>query len=174
MNHIIQDQKDELEKEIIAQTKREEAAKLAAAAGKKRTEEEEAKRIEKERQDELGRINLLEKQKQQKIAAAAELKKLVEVREETVIATPAAPASTTLKSRSTSTTTRANDNVTAIKRWISQMTAQGAASYATILIVVFSLLALLRGQRGRLTVALQTLLNKLWQTIKMGTKVTYM
>lgn len=65
-------------------------------------------------------------------------------------------------------------NLSVVKNWMGQVTTQGAASYATILIIVFALLALLRGQRGRLSVALQTLLNKFWQTIKMGTKVTYM
>ncbi|KAG2206163.1 hypothetical protein INT47_003812 [Mucor saturninus] len=65
-------------------------------------------------------------------------------------------------------------NITVVKNWMGQITTQGATSFATILIVIFALLGLLRGQRGRLSIALQTLLNKLWQTIKMGTKVTYM
>lgn len=57
---------------------------------------------------------------------------------------------------------------------MAHVTTKSAASYATILIIVFALLALLRGQRGRLSIALQNLMAKLWQTIKMGTKVTYM
>lgn len=112
----------------------------------------------------------MEKQNQQELESAAKLskKKKVEIREEqnTVIA----PRSIN-ENRSPSVL---NQNLAVIKNWMGQVTAKGAASYATTLIIVFALLALLRGQRGRLTIALQGLLNKLWQTIQMGTKVTYM
>jgi hypothetical protein len=121
----------------------------------------------------LDRIQLLENQKQQEIAAATEIKQIESNRREAENIVPVPPAASPVKQR-TATTTTTNNNVTALKRWMSQMTAKGAGSYATILIFVFALLALLRGQRGRLSIALQTLLNKLWQTIKIGTKVTYM
>lgn len=113
---------------------------------------------------------MLEKQKQQELEATAELsnkKKKVEINEEenTIIA----PRSTVQNESSA-----LNQNLTVIKNWMGQVTTKGAASYATILIIAFALLGLLRGQRGRLTLALQNMMNKLWQTIKMGTKVTYM
>lgn len=86
-----------------------------------------------------------------------------------------------IKSHSTVSTPRSmnrpsvmDHNLKLIKKWMAQVTTKSAASYATILIIVFALLALLRGQRGRLSVALQSLMAKLWQTVKMGTKVTYM
>jgi hypothetical protein len=61
-----------------------------------------------------------------------------------------------------------------VKKWMGTLTTKGATSYAAVLVIVFALLSMLRGQRGRLNIALQNALNKLWQTIKMGTKVTYM
>lgn len=63
---------------------------------------------------------------------------------------------------------------TVVQKWMNQITTKGATTSGAILILIFALFALLRGQRGRLSVALQGLMNKLWQTIKMGTKVTYM
>lgn len=63
---------------------------------------------------------------------------------------------------------------TLIQNWMGNITPQGVATSGATLIFIFTLFTLLRGQRGRLTLALQGLMNKLWQTIKMGTKVTYM
>lgn len=127
--------------------------------------------MEKERKEEIERIALLEKQKQQELEATVELsnkKKKVEINEEEneIIA----PRSTVQNDRSSAL----NQNLIVIKNWMGQVTTKGAASYASILFIAFALLALMRGQRGRLTIALQTMMNKLWQTVKMGTKVTYM
>ncbi|ORE02806.1 hypothetical protein BCV72DRAFT_214490 [Rhizopus microsporus var. microsporus] len=59
--------------------------------------------------------------------------------------------------------------VIVIKHWINQISAKGIASYTAALLFIFAFLTLLR-KRGRLSLVLE----KLWQTIKMGTKVTYM
>lgn len=63
---------------------------------------------------------------------------------------------------------------TVVQKWMNHITTKGAMTSGAILIVIFAMFALLRGQRGRLSIALQSLMNKLWQTVKMGTKVTYM
>lgn len=61
-----------------------------------------------------------------------------------------------------------------IKNWINQIAIKGTASYATILIIAFLLVSLLNGQRRRISIVLQSLFTKFFQTIKMGTTVTYM
>lgn len=62
---------------------------------------------------------------------------------------------------------------TSVQKWKSQLSSKGVATSGAILIFIFALFALLRGQRGRLSLALQSMMKKLWETVKMGTKVTY-
>lgn len=168
MKSLVQEQQDAIKHEAIklaAEVKAKQEADEKEKTEREAKAEKEAKaalevKLEKEakaEKDEINRIALLEKELP---------RKTVEIREE---------YNTVITPRSINRPPSVFDhNLNVVKNWVGQVTTQGAASYATILIVVFALLGLLRGQRGRLSIALQTLMNKLWQTIKMGTKVTYM
>jgi leucyl aminopeptidase (aminopeptidase T) len=146
----------------------EEAARLAAEEKKKEMErkkklEEEAKRAEEE----------------QKEVLAHKLKEEKEALLEKKYTQPEQPhtQSTISSNRAVNTNHLGNSKAhikVLIQKWMSHITTQGVATSGAALIFIFALFAILRGQRGRLTVALQGLLSKLWQTIKMGTKVTYM
>lgn len=69
---------------------------------------------------------------------------------------------------------RQTNRLVLLKSWMNQIAIKGALPYATILLIALSLTALLNGQRGRFSNALQNLFIKFYQTIKMGTTVTYM
>ncbi|KAI8976096.1 hypothetical protein BDB01DRAFT_804536 [Pilobolus umbonatus] len=151
-------EKDEKEQEVkrqkeIEEKKRREQAQLVE---KKRIEiEEEQKRQAKKVEESL----LIEKQKE----AIEKQKELIEKDK----------AEPQIQMTSRSIQPREPMQLL-IKKWMGHLTAKGIASYSAVLVILFTLLALFRGQRGRLTLALQALLSKLWQTVKMGTKVTHM
>lgn len=151
----------------------EEAARQAAEEKKKELElkkklEEEAKGLEQAEQE-------------QKEALARKVKQEVQELVEKKYKQPEQP-SHTQNTMPTSRTVVNNNHLgdskaqvkALIQKWMSNITAQGVATSGAALIFIFALFAILRGHRGRLTIALQGLMNKLWQTIKMGTKVTYM
>lgn len=59
-----------------------------------------------------------------------------------------------------------------IKTWLNHIVSNGSAAYMTILLLAFSLIAVLRNQ-SRFPVV-KALISKIWQTVQMGTKVTYL
>lgn len=143
---------------------------------KKKEEEqlliEEAKRIEQEKLAQEKQRLEEEEQEQARNAAAAEAAAVAEkdtLKQEKDVAT----TSRSVMSEPSPQQPRQRQQ-TAVQKWMNQITTKGATTSGAILILIFALFALLRGQRGRLSAALQGLMAKLWQTIKMGTKVTYM
>ncbi|CEP14090.1 hypothetical protein [Parasitella parasitica] len=130
---------------------------------KRREEErllmEEAKRIEQE------------KEKAHAAAASAAMAEKPNQENSELTATPRSVASQPLSQKQKQQQQKQQKTV---QKWIKNITTKSAATSGALLILIFALLALLRGQRGRLSIALQSLMNKLWQTVKMGTKVTYM
>ncbi|KAI8380979.1 uncharacterized protein BYT42DRAFT_287533 [Radiomyces spectabilis] len=65
-------------------------------------------------------------------------------------------------------------SLTIIKAWFQQLFRNGSMGYIAILIAVFALVGMLRGQRSPISQAAKAIFTKLWQTVRMGTKVTYM
>ena len=63
---------------------------------------------------------------------------------------------------------------TAVKEWIRQLINAGSATSVATLLMVLALIGLLRGFRGKWSEPLKMALTKLWQTVQMGTKVTYL
>ncbi|KAI8641778.1 hypothetical protein BD408DRAFT_388343 [Parasitella parasitica] len=172
-NSVLTDSKKKALKSIIQQeqesAERERQKKIQIEKEleeKKREEErllmEEAKRIEQE------------KEKAQVAEAEAEAEAMLEksIQETSEIATTS--RSVVSQSPLPQPLQEQKQQQTAIQKWLKNITAKGAATSGAILILLFALLALLRGQRGRLSMVLQGLMNKLLQTVKMGTKVTYM
>ncbi|KAI8063709.1 uncharacterized protein B0P05DRAFT_555383 [Gilbertella persicaria] len=151
----LQDQQTLVENERQQKKKLEEAAKLAA--------EEKQKEIERRQLEEAAYL----KQEQEKTSKEQE-----EQQEEVVLEQEPEqerqPLPAVSSSRSMISTTKK------IQDWIHQITTKGMTTSGVVLVLLFALFALLRGQRGRFSAALQAFLNKLWQTVKMGTKVTYM
>ncbi|KAL9545534.1 hypothetical protein MBANPS3_007110 [Mucor bainieri] len=186
-NSVLTDTQKKAFKDMIAQeqasveTERQKKMQIEKELEEKKKEEErllieEAKRIEQEKLAAQEKQRLEEEaQQEQARKAAAEA--------------AAAAAATTKQENDVATTSRSvmsqssplppqqqprQHQQTVVQKWMNQITTKGATTSGAILILIFALFALLRGQRGRLSVALQGLMNKLWQTIKMGTKVTYM
>ncbi|KAI9484704.1 hypothetical protein BDB00DRAFT_792669 [Zychaea mexicana] len=62
----------------------------------------------------------------------------------------------------------------ALKEWVRQLFAAGSATSVATLLMILALIGLLRGFRGRWSEPLKIALAKLWQTVQMGTKVTYL
>ncbi|KAI8150314.1 hypothetical protein BJV82DRAFT_573479 [Fennellomyces sp. T-0311] len=62
----------------------------------------------------------------------------------------------------------------AFKEWVRQLFANGSSTPLAALLMILALIGLLRGFRGRWSEPVRLALNKLWQTVQMGTKVTYM
>ncbi|KAI7897494.1 uncharacterized protein BX663DRAFT_528151 [Cokeromyces recurvatus] len=77
--------------------------------------------------------------------------------------TPQMPASSTSSHKST---INKKTTTSLLQKWLSQQQTSGVV----VIIVIFMIIALLRGQRTRLTFVLK----KIWDTVKMGTKITYM
>ncbi|KAI8332418.1 hypothetical protein BC941DRAFT_436618 [Chlamydoabsidia padenii] len=129
--------------------------------------------LEKERQEQDAR-ELQERKKKEAILQQQQRQKQQQQQSEPVV-----PASTTTSSpRSqptvSSTPLPSDRSLTVVKTWMQQLQATGSAASVGVLVVFFAILGLLKGPRGYLTTALRTMMEKLWQTAKMGTKVTYM
>ncbi|KAI8337347.1 hypothetical protein EDC96DRAFT_578841 [Choanephora cucurbitarum] len=154
---LLNDKKQAIEKERQEKQKHEEAARSAAEEKRREIEKrqlEEARQLEKEK-EELEEAKQLEEKRE----------KIIETKDreiKTVELSTSAPSS------------RSISNMNTIQQWINQLKSQSITTSGMVLFALFALFTLLRGQRGRLSAALQRLLNKLWQTVQMGTKVTYM
>ncbi|KAG2206640.1 hypothetical protein INT46_009927 [Mucor plumbeus] len=126
---------------------------------------EEAKRIEQEKI-----AQEKEKEEQERKTQAEKLRQETEIDTTSRSVVVSQPSS----SSSPPPSQQPSQQQTVIQKWMNKITTKGTTTSGAILILIFALFALLRGQRGRLSIAFQGLMNKLWQTIKMGTKVTYM
>lgn len=62
----------------------------------------------------------------------------------------------------------------AIKQWALETFNNNSHAALAILFLVFTLLGILRGSRGQWPQPIKAAFSKLWQTIQMGTKVTYL
>ncbi|CEG68498.1 hypothetical protein RMATCC62417_04748 [Rhizopus microsporus] len=133
--------------------KEEEIARIVALENEKKEREEE-----KKKEIEVKKMDLLEKEGVKEENTVVNSSKDNEIGSSNTINTGKADISNE----------RARQ-VIVIKHWINQISAKGIASYTAVLLFIFAFLTLLR-KRGRLSLVLE----KLWQTIKMGTKVTYM
>ncbi|KAG0170005.1 hypothetical protein DFQ28_002600 [Apophysomyces sp. BC1034] len=78
------------------------------------------------------------------------------------------------KSRGMIRQTRADKSLVILKNWIQQLSVNGSAVYAAILVILFALLGILRSHKSYLSLAVKGFVSKIWQTVQMGTKVTYM
>ncbi|KAI9244473.1 hypothetical protein BDA99DRAFT_566226 [Phascolomyces articulosus] len=83
------------------------------------------------------------------------------------------------RNSTTTTSSRRNFNLdqrspAALKDWVRQLFAAGSATSVATLLMVLALIGLLRGFRGKWSEPLKIALTKLWQTVQMGTKVTYL
>ncbi|KAI9302211.1 hypothetical protein BJ944DRAFT_167695 [Cunninghamella echinulata] len=168
-----EDQQKEQEKKKKLALQKKEAEKAAQAAKLAAMEKERQQReLENEQKEKIKREN--------EQAAAAQAKQQQKERQKQQQFTPTTTTTTTTTTtRSTNLTERSPKAVTEqslhmIKTWINQLTTTGSAAYVAVLIVFFALLSLLRGPRSRLSNVLKLVLTKFWQTIQMGTKVTYM
>lgn len=162
MQYFIEEQKESIEKEKQKKKQLEQEAKLAAE--KKKKEQEEKLRIEEEKK------RMEEEQNRQKEELARKLKEQEQQHE---IKEQPSPVSEPIVAAPRSVKPQQRQQNSVVQKWLNQVSAKGVATSGAVLILIFALFALLRGQRGRLSVALQSLMNKLWQTVKMGTKVTY-
>ncbi|KAI8336911.1 hypothetical protein BD560DRAFT_413482 [Blakeslea trispora] len=150
LSNQLQDQKKAIEKERQQKHQQEEAARLAA--------EEKRKEIEQRQLEEARQLRAQEEKARKEEEEKARTEE--EKPQERMVELP----------RSTS-----SHQTNKIQHWIRQLkTANISTSSGIVLFALFALLALLRGQRSRLSEVLRHLLNKLWQTVQMGTKVTYM
>ncbi|KAL0140743.1 hypothetical protein V8B55DRAFT_1510087 [Mucor lusitanicus] len=183
-NSVLTDTKKKALKDMIAQeqasveTERQKKIQIEKELEEKKKEEErllieEAKRMEQEQlaQEKQRLEEEAAQQEQARKAAekAAEADKDVATTSRSVTSQSSLPPSPPQPQQQSR-----QHQQTVVQKWMNQITTKGATTSGAILILIFALFALLRGQRGRLSVALQGLMNKLWQTIKMGTKVTYM
>lgn len=128
---------------------------------------EEAKRIEQEK---LAQEKEKEEQEADKLRQETE----IDTTSHSVVVNQSPSLSSSSSSQQPPQQQKQKKQQTVVQKWMNHITTKGAMTSGAILIVIFAMFALLRGQRGRLSIALQSLMNKLWQTVKMGTKVTYM
>ncbi|KAI9281200.1 hypothetical protein BY458DRAFT_499874 [Sporodiniella umbellata] len=61
-----------------------------------------------------------------------------------------------------------------LRTWINRMAIKSMLPYTTILLLTFSLAVLLKSQRVRFFHLLHSIFSKIYQTVRMGTTVTYM
>ncbi|KAI8991690.1 hypothetical protein BDF20DRAFT_845850 [Mycotypha africana] len=173
------EKKQTVEFEREKKTKLEEEARKLAIEEKRKAEEEklrkeaESKRM-KEREEEEARLKeqVSVEQRQKEIAAEEESSSKVSSLHKSFdqLQLSNDRSSYTISSSSS----HRNNGSTLVQKWIKRFSnAQISKTTGGILIFIFALFALLSGQRGRLSVALQHLMHKLWETVKMGTKVTY-
>ncbi|KAF7732103.1 hypothetical protein EC973_006358 [Apophysomyces ossiformis] len=87
---------------------------------------------------------------------------------------PSSRSMSAAKDREITRQPRVDRSLIMLKNWIYQLSANGSAVYAAILVVVFALLGLLRSQKSSFSLAVKGVVSKIWQTVQMGTKVTYM
>ncbi|CAO3702281.1 unnamed protein product [Rhizopus stolonifer] len=133
----------------------------------------ELKRKIKEEHDKAAQLAVLEAEKR-RISEAEMEKEEKEPEPEKEKEEPEASYSNTINTVHQPNPKRQANRLVLLKSWMNQIAIKGALPYATILLIALSLAALLNGQRGRFSNALQNLFIKFYQTIKMGTTVTYM
>ncbi|CAO3627074.1 unnamed protein product [Cunninghamella echinulata] len=171
-----EDQQKEQEKKKKLALQKKEAEKAAQVAKLAAMEKERQQReLESEQKEKMKREN--------EQAAAAQAKQQQKERQQQqqqqFTSATTTTTTTTTTTRSTNLTERSpkavrEQSLQMIKTWINQLTTTGSAAYVAVLIVFFALLSLLRGPRSKLSNVLKLVLTKFWQTIQMGTKVTYM
>ncbi|KAI7884252.1 hypothetical protein K492DRAFT_234824 [Lichtheimia hyalospora FSU 10163] len=71
-------------------------------------------------------------------------------------------------------TTSSRGSPAAIKQWALDTFNNNSHAALAILFLVFTLLGILRGSRGQWPQPIKAVFSKIWQTIQMGTKVTYL
>ncbi|CAO3627039.1 unnamed protein product [Cunninghamella blakesleeana] len=165
---IRDDQQKEQEKKKKLELQKKEAEKAAQLAKQAAIEKE---RQQKELEKEKMRLEAEQLRKQQQ-------KEKERQQQQQSVSSSTTTRSTSSSERSLSSTstpkTVSEQSLQMVKSWMNQLTTTGSTAYVAVLIVFFALLSLLRGPRSRLSNVLKLVLTKFWQTIQMGTKVTYM
>lgn len=73
------------------------------------------------------------------------------------------PTTTDKKDEDKAVTFDSNKKDKFIQKWLNQISAKGV----TVILFIFTLLAILRGKKDRLSIAIQHSINKLWHSIKL-------
>ncbi|ORZ17048.1 hypothetical protein BCR42DRAFT_450867 [Absidia repens] len=169
IQHTEDDQQREIErKKRLEQQKKEEAEAAAKQAIlEKQRQEQNAREIHQRKKREAA----LQQQKQQQQKQQQQQQQQLNERS---ISSPSSSTRVQPVAQQRSTKSVSDQSLIMVKTWIQQLRATGSAASVAILVVFFAILGLLKGPRGYLTGALKSIMEKLWQTAKMGTKVTYM
>ncbi|KAI8061093.1 hypothetical protein BC940DRAFT_310546 [Gongronella butleri] len=172
------EQKEAEQRRLVEQQRRE-AENAARALAEKRKAEQLAAAQEAERQQQEALVR--EKEEAQRQQALQQEKQENQQNQQNAMNEPASsPVPRGAPSSSSSATTNGGPllgpqpQLTMIKTWMHQLRTTGSAAYVAILLVLFALVGLLRGPRSQVTRAVRLVMMKLWQTIQMGTKVTYL
>ncbi|KAI8081631.1 uncharacterized protein BX664DRAFT_340888 [Halteromyces radiatus] len=177
MNHIqsIKDlQQQQLEKKKQLEQQQKEAAAAAKQVALEKERQQQAERELQEKKKKEAAIAKQQQQRQQQLKQKKQGQQSQMNETSPSISSLHSPSPTSQMTKKQKSKTLSDQSLTLIKTWVQQMRATGSAASVALLVIFFAILGLLKGPRGQLTRALRTILTKLWQTAKMGTKVTYM
>ncbi|ORX50212.1 hypothetical protein DM01DRAFT_1337874 [Hesseltinella vesiculosa] len=164
IDQVQQNEQKEQERRKQVEQQRKEAEAAAKLLAEKKAAEAAAKELERQQQEAWAREKEANDRRQQEEKANAQHAAL----------TPPIQQASPLQQGHTSPAVHIDQRLAVFKTWMQQLTATGSAAYVAIVLVIFALVGLLRGPRTQMSRAVKLVVAKLWQTIQMGTKVTYL